>query len=50
MTKTLEDFTPEEIAQAKKELVEILSKFVDKESIRLHPTQILNYLNRKENG
>jgi hypothetical protein len=48
MIKTLEDFTPEEIAQAKIELVEILSEFVDEEDLHITPNQVLKHLFRKE--
>jgi len=48
MKQSLEDFTPEEMVQAKKELVEILSEFVDKEDLRITYNQVLNHLLRKE--
>ena len=48
MTKTLEDFTPEEITKAKEELIQILSEFVDKEDLRIMPNQVLKHLLRKE--
>ena len=48
MKQSLEDFTPEEIVQAKKELVQILSEFVDKEDLRITPNQVLKHLLRKE--
>jgi enterochelin esterase-like enzyme len=48
MKTTLKDFTQEEIAQAKKELVEILLEFVDEEDLRITPNQVLKHLLRKE--
>lgn len=48
MTKTLEDFTQEEVAQAIEELVAILSEFVDEEDLRITPNQVLKHLIRKE--
>jgi hypothetical protein len=48
MTKTLDDFTQEQIEQAKMELEQVLMFFVAPEDLKLSPTQVLNFLIRKE--
>lgn len=45
---SLTDFTKEQIEQAKTELINILSEFLDLEDIRLTQEQILSYLMRKQ--